>query len=451
MRDVTRHARGLRRAVACVASLALAACGKTPEAPPRPPTGEFLLAAGDSTYWIRSGPEGVRVRSAPILLTRVDGKFYEVFVADDVHDFDNASFASAKAFRRDITRDDSLLIFADSTVDREGIAWRRAHPQAAELEPDDVDPDAAPPTLVTDDIEVVDVHGPWLTYTYSLNVDVAGRTNHLHTRRRGVLDLRDGSRASIAAVFGASEATRMNMAGALAFAALRDSIRNSKDTRGTMARQALGSFAFDTMNYGITDVGLEPAVSFEVSGAAADGEAISLFLPLEKVAAPAWWGDVKATLPGWSSDSAKMLWSRDGYQVVARPAVNGDVIFVSLYDRPATGAPHSWPIAAVPSPAYQLIPLDAPPVDSATRIALSRAFDMSTALDGAARQAGNMLRRDAAHALTRTVSRTTTFPACPKSRLRAVRMSSLPSAFPIFVVTSSACSRSRSASRYKAR
>jgi hypothetical protein len=48
----------------------------------------------------------------------------------------------------------------------------------------------------------------------------------------------------------------------------------------------------------------------------------------------------------------------------------------------AIGQTREWPIATVAAPAYQLIPLDAPPIDSTARAALSRAFDVSTALDG---------------------------------------------------------------------
>jgi len=46
------------------------------------------------------------------------------------------------------------------------------------------------------------------------------------------------------------------------------------------------------------------------------------------------------------------------------------------------GQAREWPIATVAAPAYQLIPLDTPPIDSAARAALSRAFDISTSLDG---------------------------------------------------------------------
>jgi len=41
----------------------------------------------------------------------------------------------------------------------------------------------------------------------------------------------------------------------------------------------------------------------------------------------------------------------------------------------------------VAAPAYQLIALESPPLDSAARAALARAFDVSTALDGLVQRA----------------------------------------------------------------
>jgi hypothetical protein len=433
------------RRLAAAVLLLLPACAKQPASAPLPPVAEFLLSAGDSTYWVRSGPEGVRVRSAPILLTRADGRFYEIFVTDDARDYDDASFATARAYRRDIAGRDSLLIFADSSVDRETRAWIRAHPRALPLEPDDVHDDTPPPTLVTDDIEVVDVHGPWLTYSFALDVDVAGRPTPVHRRRRGVIDIRNGTPASLTILFGADDGTRAQHAAQLAFGALRDSILLSTDSRSSKARHTLGSFKFDSMSFALTDHDLLPAVAYAVAGTGDDGEALSLYLPVQPVAAPAWWSRVAATLPRWTTDSTTMQWSKPAYDVVARPAMNGDVVFVSLDDRPATGKAHSWPIAAVPSPAYELIPLDAPPVDSAMRVALARAFDLSTALDGVAKQARHLhtsapTPRSVA---TSDAKRLTPSPTCPNSRLRTGRMSSLPFASRTSAGISSACSHSR--------
>ena len=88
------------------------------------PPAEFLFAAGDSTYWVRSGPDGMRVRSAPILLTDVNGRLYEIFLADDGAEYPDASFVTARLWARELRQRDSTLLFADSTVLRELASWR---------------------------------------------------------------------------------------------------------------------------------------------------------------------------------------------------------------------------------------------------------------------------------------------------------------------------------------
>lgn len=370
----------------------------------RPPTAEFLLAAGDSTYWIRSSADGLRVRSAPILLTYTDGHFYEVFISDDVHDFEQASFASARVFQRDIMRTDSLLIFEDGTVSREARAWIRSHPNAIPLDPDDDSADDTPPTFVSDDIEVIDVHGPWLTFGHTLDVDVAGRTSHLHQRKHGVLDVRSGARSTLQALFGTDEAKRLQKLARAAFAELTDSVRRSTDERGAAARKTLSSFVFDSMSFGLTEVARSPAIAYLVSGTGEKGEALSLYLSPQTAVAPDWWKAVEPTLPQWNNDSTELSWKHSRYQVLARPAANGETIAIELVDKPNSGAPRHWPIATVPAPAFQLIALDETPLDSTTRNALARAFDQSSVLNGAAQTASLPLRSSQQFSL-RAVSR----------------------------------------------
>ncbi|MEO7359634.1 MAG: hypothetical protein ABI120_04850 [Gemmatimonadaceae bacterium] len=372
--------------------MALGACERPAVFSRRPPTAEFLLAAGDSTYWIRSSTEGLRVRSAPILLTYTDGHFYEVFISDDVHDFEQASFASARVFQRDIMRADSVLIFEDGTVSQEARAWMQRHPDAEPLDPDDDTADEAPPTFVSDDIEIIDVHGPWLTFGHTLDVDVAGRHSHLHQRKHGVIDVRNGARTSLQALFGADEAARLQNRGREAFVELADSVRRSTDERGAAARRTLRSFVFDSMSFGLTEIARTPAIAFLVPGTGEQGEALSLYLPPETAAVPPWWSTVAATLAQWNNDSTELSWTRAPYRVLARPSADGEAIAIELVDKPRSGAPRHWPIATVPAPAYQLIALDETPLDSVTRNALSRAFDQSTVVNGAAQTANVQLR-----------------------------------------------------------
>lgn len=354
----------------------------------RPPTAEFLLAAGDSTYWIRSSAEGIRVRSAPILLTLSDKLFFEVFIADDVQDFALASFASARVWGRDITRDDSLLVFEDGTVPREAREWIRRHPQVVPLDPSDIDPDNEPPTVVSDDIEVMDVHGPWLTIAHSVDVDISGRSDHKHRRTNGVVDVRNGTRASVRTLFGPEEAQRIQQAARKALAELKDSVERSKDERSVAARRTLRSFSFDSLSFGLTDVDRMPAVAFLVPGTSDEGEPLTLYLPPLKTRKPDWWAPVEGTLPLWSADSSELSWHRGPYDVHARPIDGGDRLAIELVHHDTSRAPVRWAIATVPSPTYQLIALDNAVLDSATRVALARAFDQSSALNGRIQRAG---------------------------------------------------------------
>lgn len=358
-----------------------------------PPTAEFLVAAGDSTYWVRSGVDGVRIRRAPILLTRVENRFYEIFIADDVVDFDDAAFASARLYARDVAQTDSVLLFADSTVSIEAARWRRAHPQAEPLDAEADAPAGNPATSVSDDIEIVDVHGPWITLTHLLDVDVTDSTRHRHTGRRMVIDLRTGQRTSLAAMFDPTEAARVVATAQAAFGRLTDSIRTASDQRAATARVTLPSFRFDSTSFGLTAVAQSPAIAFMVPGTALDGAALALNLPPVVIAAPAWWTATQATRPVWAKDSSSFRWRGAGYTVVARPDSSGETLALTLHATAASAAPATtpatargttpvWPLLTVPMPAYEWLPIDVPPLPMALRDALARAFDAASAHDG---------------------------------------------------------------------
>jgi hypothetical protein len=105
------------------------------------------------------------------------------------------------------------------------------------------------------------------------------------------------------------------------------------------------------------------------------------------VKAPAWWQGVRETLPEWASDSARVSWDRAAYEVVAMPSADGETLALVLRSRRLASSRREWPVATVGAPAYQLIALESPPLDSAGRAALARAFDVSTALDGMVQRA----------------------------------------------------------------
>ena len=365
--------------------LLASACSPAADKAHGPPDAEFLIAASDSTYWVRSSGDGVRVRSAPILLTQVDGHFYEVFIAEDGVDFEDAAFSVARVFSRDVTSRDSVKLFDDGHVTQEAEAWKRRHPNEVPLDPENEDLSSNPRTVVSEDIEILDVHGPWVTFNHVLDVDISDKEPHHHDGRRYVVDVRTGARATLAGLFGDAEAKRLTAAAHQSLTQLVDSIRTVGDDRAQLARETLDSFHFDSTSFGLTDMAGAPAVAFMVPGNGVDGEALALNLPPIAAKAPAWWSAVQPTLPSWAKDSSTVRWPRKGYTVIARPTNEGEALALAL-SASAKSAPE-WPVATVPAPAYQLIALDAPPIGDAMHAALARAFDASKSLEGAAQTA----------------------------------------------------------------
>jgi hypothetical protein len=230
-------------------------------------------------------------------------------------------------------------------------------------------------------VEILEVHGPYVSVEQLLDVDVAGGAPHVHGGRRFVVDVRTGARVSLAALLGEGEAVRVLGAARQSLARLADSIKVAAaagDERAQAAADVLASFRFDSTGFGITDVERQPALAFLVPGTGGEGEALALPLPPIPVAPPAWWGSVRGTLPVWAADSSRLDWTQPAYQVVARPTDDGEAVALAVQGAGARTAPE-WPIATVPVPVYQFLQLDAPPLTGAARQALARAFDQSTA------------------------------------------------------------------------
>src|SRR5260221_3243293 len=123
------------------------------------PTAEFIVAAGDSAYWVASDTAGLRVRGAPLELARIDGQFVEVYVVDDERSFGEADLVGQSVYKRDLRSGDSVRVFTDSIVPDIARRYARAHPDDQPLargdEPSDEPrlPPAATP-------EIGAAHGP---------------------------------------------------------------------------------------------------------------------------------------------------------------------------------------------------------------------------------------------------------------------------------------------------
>src|SRR5256885_13028415 len=70
--------------------------------PPPPPAAEFLVSAGDQTYWVRSDNSGLRARGSPLILARTGGRHYELFAGEIDRSVPKALPSGERGFRRDL-------------------------------------------------------------------------------------------------------------------------------------------------------------------------------------------------------------------------------------------------------------------------------------------------------------------------------------------------------------
>ena len=353
--------------LACLA--AALACG-TDHAPP-PPAAEFLIAAGDSTVWVRAGEGGMRSRGSAILLAELDGRFHEVYVTDDDRSFYNAVFIGQRVYRRDLITGDSVLIYEDSIVPDLARAWAARHPADRRLAPDE-EGDETPRSMATVEVEVLAILGPFLSVAYHADTHLE-QGEEYHSTRHGVIDVRDGTQATIARLFGAAAADTIIVQGRRAFGAALDSILAAGDSRASRAAESIAGFDFDPSSWALYEDNGAPVVAFLVPG---HGErADGLALPLVPIPAPAleWWNDdVAPMLPDERNDSLD-LWSRNAYSVIARYEPSTERTRVAVRD----SAGREWPATMLPDPVHRIHWLDSPPIDSMTRYGLARAFDES--------------------------------------------------------------------------
>ncbi|MGZ8413133.1 MAG: hypothetical protein ACXW05_10400 [Gemmatirosa sp.] len=364
-------------ALALLAAAAVGACGGDRGRSARALSGlEFLLAGGDSTYWNSAGIDGARVRAAPLLLARWDGRLYEVYAADDDRSFYDAVFTSQRVYRRDLLAGDSLVVFDDPRVRTLADRYAVANPYERPLAPEE---DAAeePGTVATSEVALLDVYGPYLTVEHRADVESRGDA-HEHQLRRSVVDLRTGVRASVAQLFGDRAAATLTETGRRRLASAIDSVRGlaGDEDRATAepALRALRTLRFDPASFGLTALDGAPAVTFVALGQDAEGRAVSLALAPIAVPAPAWWRrDVAATLPRWRPDSSEARFTLDrAVTLLAQPADGATRLALRV---PGVRGPVR--LGDVGGPVHQLLPLARGALSDSARRALRRAFDES--------------------------------------------------------------------------
>jgi hypothetical protein len=170
--------------------LILASLGACALPPPPPPFAEFLVSAGDQTYWVRSDNSGLRVRGSPLILARTGGRYYEIFVGEVDRSFPKALLSGERIFRRDLTTGDSTMIYDDTAVVRLAELYHRQHPAARPLGPDD-DPDDDVDVTAVGETDILNVLGPYIALEHRLSVERQDDHDQDDTTR-AVIDLRNG-------------------------------------------------------------------------------------------------------------------------------------------------------------------------------------------------------------------------------------------------------------------
>ena len=353
---------------ALIAAVLAAACGGGGP-PSAVPHADLIVATADSSYWVTSGERGLRVRGVPMQLARVDGRFREIYVADDDRSYFDAILVGQRLWSRDLVRGDSVELFADTLVPRFAKSYAKAHPDDAPLAKDE---EAAerPRITVTAELEVLGVHGPYVSFEYRTDMDVTGeRTNaDRHTARRGVLDVRTGKAVTVAALFGREAAVRVEGDANAEWRLARDSLLALRDRRSRRAQRAIASFAFDPGSFTIESRDGTPRVRYAVPGEVSRGSLNAVELEPREVPAMPWWSGVRDELP--TGPDSLLTWEHGGLELQASLAKDGDIARLTLRD----SSRKDWPVAAVTAPVWRVIWLDAA-VKADERKALNHAFN----------------------------------------------------------------------------
>jgi hypothetical protein len=158
--------------------------------PPPPPLAEFLVSAGDQTYWVRSDNSGLRVRGSPLILARTAGRYYELFVGEVDRSFPKALLSGERIFRRDLATGDSTLIYEDTAIVHLAELYHKQHPAAPALGPDD-DPEDNVDITAVGETDILNVLGPYVAIEHRLSIDRNDDHDQDDTTRT-VIDLRNG-------------------------------------------------------------------------------------------------------------------------------------------------------------------------------------------------------------------------------------------------------------------
>lgn len=338
------------------------------------PRTEFIVAAGDSTYWIRTDGSDATLRGSPMVLARLDGRFRELYVVDDDRSFENALFVGQRLYQRDLVTGDSSEVFRDTLVVSLAAGYERRHPDARRLAPDE-DTAEEPATQATAEVSVLSVHGPFLSLEYHADTSGAG-DDTWHMTRHAVVDLRTGKQVTLTDILGAEEADAMLKRGRLLYRETVDSVRRDRRPEARRAVQALGRFRFDPTSFSLTAPNGTLMIAFSAPGAGNGGEGFVLPMRPLPVNEPGWWQDARTAIPT-STREREELWSRGGYVVRATYDSSARPVMITVAD----SGGKEIQVGGVAAPVHRIYWLDRPAITRSERSALERAFDEAEKYD----------------------------------------------------------------------
>ena len=391
------RARRLLSALILPAVTWLAGCEQA-EAPSPAPHAEFIIAAADSVFWVRSDDDGIRVRGAPMVLAQVSGRFAELYLDDDDYSFYDAVYVGHRLFKRDLITGDSVQLFADTLMPMLARLYAAANPDERPLNPNEQGSEN-PRTVATADLMVLDVHGPWLSFEYHTDIDIVGGIS-AHGARRGVIDLRTGTGATLEALFGLPAARRLTADGRERWRVMRDSLILLSERDGRPTREEIDRLSFDPRSFILGVVDRAPRLRFAVVQTGA--QFASGVVELEPVALeqPGWWSEVREAFPV-EEFIQERAWPREGFTLVGRHADSPTArVAFALRDDAGT----EWKLGSLPSPVLRVMWLGDTSDAPGTRQALTKAFNESAFYSQDTRIVRHAPRASAPASTVRTVS-----------------------------------------------
>jgi hypothetical protein len=359
----------MRRLVLALSCLAGAACRR--DLPPPPPAAEFLVATADSTFWVQADTGGIRVRGAPLRLAQVDGRFVELYVADDDRSFDDAVFVSQRVYARDLLRGDSTVIWRDTLILPMAVDWGRRHPDAVPLGPDDEENERVS-LRATVDVALLGTWGRWVSLSVHHDIERAGAPL-AHRTDRATVDAGSGQGGTLETLFGASRAADILVAGERQLAAARAAADDQPEASRERARRVTARLGLSERRFALAVDSARPAAELLATYDAVSPDDPALVLAAIAAPEAPWWTAAERArhpdaLPAASSGTQR--WTRPRYALEASQDSVGGPTGLALRD--ATG--RRFPVAVLHGAVGAVTWLDAPAPDSATRAALTRAF-----------------------------------------------------------------------------